>query len=47
MKCAIAVGDESEAKEFDEQSGEDEGEALLEACEQQKSRQREKPTRDH
>jgi hypothetical protein len=37
------VGDEREAEQLDEQAGEDEGEALAETCEQEKSSEREQP----
>jgi hypothetical protein len=41
------VGDERETKELNEQSGEDESEALSEACEQEKRGQGENPAGDH
>ena len=41
------MGDETEAKEFDEQSGEDEGEALAQAGKQEKRGESEQPARDH
>ncbi len=43
----IALGDEGETEELDEQAGDDEGEALSEACEQEEGREDEQPARDH
>lgn len=38
------MGDETEAEDFDEESGEDEGETLPEACQQEQRREGEHPT---
>jgi hypothetical protein len=47
LERAIAVGNEPEAEKFDEKTGEDEGEALPETCQQEKGSKSKQPARNH